>query len=79
MAWASRRLREAFDEPADRDRWTQHGSTRRINRSDDLEAAIEYVIDEQGESCTGSEPWRRIWTSPEGINRAAAGLTQESL
>ena len=27
-AWASRRLREAFAENADRDRWTQHGSTR---------------------------------------------------
>src|SRR5262249_21981896 len=25
-AWASRRLREAFRESADRDRWTQHGS-----------------------------------------------------
>src|SRR6516164_2785621 len=24
-AWASRRLREAFGEDADRDRWTQHG------------------------------------------------------
>src|SRR5262245_42903381 len=27
-AWASRRLREACGESADRDRWTQHGSTR---------------------------------------------------
>jgi hypothetical protein len=27
-AWCSRRLREAFNESVDRERWTQHGSTR---------------------------------------------------
>jgi len=48
-AWASRRLREAFDEDADRDRWTQHGSTRWINDEPGLAAAIAYVLDEQGE------------------------------
>jgi len=49
-AWASRRLREAFAESADRDRWTQHGSTRYLNTEEALAAAIAYVVDEQGET-----------------------------
>ncbi|MBX3400168.1 MAG: transposase [Gemmataceae bacterium] len=48
-AWASRRLREAFGEDADRDRWTQHGSTRYLNGATSLEAVVAYVVDEQGE------------------------------
>jgi REP element-mobilizing transposase RayT len=48
-AWASRRLREVFGEDADRDRWTQHGSTRWLNSSAALEGAIAYVVEEQGE------------------------------
>ena len=47
-AWASRRLREAFNEPDDRNRWTRHGSTRWINSVDVLEEKISYVLDEQG-------------------------------
>jgi REP element-mobilizing transposase RayT len=48
-AWASRRLREIFSEDADRDRWTQHGSTRWLNHESSLESGITYVLDEQGE------------------------------
>jgi REP element-mobilizing transposase RayT len=48
-AWASRRLREAFGESPDRDRWTQHGSTRYLNSEESLAAAIAYVIDGQGD------------------------------
>jgi REP element-mobilizing transposase RayT len=48
-AWASRRLREAFGEHADRDRWTQHGSTRYIWDEAALAKAIAYVLDEQGD------------------------------
>lgn len=48
-AWASRRLREAFAESADRDRWTQHGSTRWLNDESSFLRAVKYVIDEQGE------------------------------
>ncbi len=48
-AWASRRLREAFGEDADRDRWTQHGSTRYLNDAKSFEAAVAYVVDEQGD------------------------------
>lgn len=47
-AWSSRRLRETFAEPADRDRWTQHGSTRYLNDPKSVVAAIDYVLDEQG-------------------------------
>ncbi len=49
-AWASRRLREAFDESTDRDRWTQHGSTRYLNTQSALENAVAYVVDEQGDA-----------------------------
>src|SRR5215470_8580668 len=48
-AWASRRLREAFGEDADRDRWTQHGSTRYLWDVASLDGAIVYVLDEQGD------------------------------
>jgi REP element-mobilizing transposase RayT len=49
-AWSSRRLREAFEEDARRDRWTQHGSTRYVNDAQSLEAVVTYVVDEQGEA-----------------------------
>jgi REP element-mobilizing transposase RayT len=52
-AWASRRLREAYpgddDELTGRTRWSQHGSTRYIWDEEALTAAIDYVIDRQGE------------------------------
>jgi REP element-mobilizing transposase RayT len=48
-AWASRRLREAFAEDTDRDRWTQHGSTRYLWTDAALENEIVYVLDRQGE------------------------------
>jgi len=47
-AWSSRRLREAFNESQERDRWTQHGSTRWLNTETSLVEAIEYVVDGQG-------------------------------
>jgi REP element-mobilizing transposase RayT len=48
-AWCSRRLREAFRESSDRDRWTQHGSTRYLNDETSFDGAVRYVVDEQGE------------------------------
>jgi REP element-mobilizing transposase RayT len=48
-AWMSRRLRESFDESADRDRWTQHGSTRWLNTMTELEAAWHYIVHGQGD------------------------------
>ena len=55
-AWASRRLREACGESADRDRWTQHGSTRYLNTQASLDAAVAYVVDEQGETMAYFDP-----------------------
>ncbi len=49
-AWASRRLREAFDESVGRNRWTQHGSTRWLNDTIALDCSVAYVVDEQGET-----------------------------
>lgn len=48
-AWTSRRLREAFSEPRDREHWTRHGSTRWLNTQTSLHQAIAYVLAEQGE------------------------------
>ncbi|MFL5339324.1 MAG: transposase [Gemmataceae bacterium] len=47
-AWCSRRLREACNESPDRERWTQHGSTRYLNDEESFGAAVKYVIEEQG-------------------------------
>ena len=48
-AYASRALNQAsFDSPQ-RKRWTRHGSTRYLWREEDVTAAVEYVVREQGE------------------------------
>jgi len=47
-AWASRRLREAFGEDADRDRWTQHGSTLYLWTESAIAEKAEYVVNGQG-------------------------------
>ncbi len=47
-AWSSRRLREAFNESADRDRWTQHGSTRWLNTDAEFEQVRRYIVEDQG-------------------------------
>jgi REP element-mobilizing transposase RayT len=48
-AWASRRLRESFGEDADRDRWTQHGSTKYLWNEQALADSCTYVLDQQGD------------------------------
>jgi REP element-mobilizing transposase RayT len=48
-AWCSRRLREGCQETADQDRWTQHGSTRYLNDENSFHAAVNYVLDCQGD------------------------------
>ena len=48
-SWTSRRLNESFNEPADREHWTRHGSTRWLNTHASLQEAIRYVIDDQGD------------------------------
>ena len=48
-AWCSRRLREAFEEPAERERWTEHGSNPYLWTEEVLRAKIDYVLNGQGE------------------------------
>ena len=47
-AAASKKLNEAYPAERDRKRWTRHGSTRWVKTEDGLEAAIRYVLEEQG-------------------------------
>ncbi|MBZ0271671.1 transposase [bacterium] len=48
-AYTSRYLNKSGLDEADRRRWTEHGSTRYLWSRDDVVAAIEYVLYEQGE------------------------------
>ncbi|MFZ3342237.1 MAG: hypothetical protein WA213_15235 [Terriglobales bacterium] len=46
---ASRRLNQSgFDTP-DRKRWARHGSTRWLRSRENIDAAIQYVIEKQGD------------------------------
>ncbi len=48
-SYASRQLTRAGFEDNQRKRWARHGSTRYLWNQEDLEAAIHYVLFEQGE------------------------------
>jgi len=48
-AYASRKLNQVGLDAPDRRRWSQHGSTRYLWKHEDVEAAIGYVADGQGE------------------------------
>jgi REP element-mobilizing transposase RayT len=48
-SFASRRLNEMGFDGADRKRWARHGSTRWLWKREAVSAAIQYVIDQQGE------------------------------
>ena len=62
-AYTSRKLNAAgFDEP-ERKRWSRHGSTRYLWQPEHVEAAIRYVVHEQGESMAVYENQERIVTS----------------
>ena len=47
-AYASRRLKEHLNEPADRRRWTQHGSTLYLWNEQQLAEKTDYVLNRQG-------------------------------
>ena len=47
--YASRKLNRAGLDPVGRRRWTRHGSTRYLWTESQVEAAIHYVVYEQGE------------------------------
>lgn len=48
-SYASRRLNQISVDGPDRKRWARHGSTRWLFHRNDIEAAIRYVADEQGD------------------------------
>jgi len=48
-AYASRALNEAGLESKETKRWTRHGSMRYLWTNESVEAAINYVVDDQGE------------------------------
>ena len=47
-AYSSRKLNEAGMDDSGRKRWARHGSTLHLWREADVEAAIGYVVREQG-------------------------------
>ena len=48
-AYASRGLNRLRRDGSDRKRWARHGSTRWLWKDQDVEEAIRYVVEEQGE------------------------------
>jgi REP element-mobilizing transposase RayT len=48
-AYASRALNLAFHREKGRIRWTRHGSTRHLWSRERIDAAMQYVLEEQGE------------------------------
>jgi hypothetical protein len=48
-AYASRRLNQIGLDNADRRRWSRHGSTRYLWKREEVESAIGYVADRQGD------------------------------
>jgi REP element-mobilizing transposase RayT len=48
-SYASRCLSRLNPEEGERKRWARHGSTRWLRKSEQVLAALRYVVDEQGE------------------------------
>ena len=48
-AYASRELNGLGVDGPDRKRWARHGSTRWLRKDEDVQKALQYVVDEQGE------------------------------
>jgi REP element-mobilizing transposase RayT len=48
-SYASRILNQNGFDTADRKRWARHGSTRWLRERDDVENAIRYIIEKQGD------------------------------
>jgi REP element-mobilizing transposase RayT len=59
-SYISRRLNEQGFDDGDRRRWTRHGSTRYLWRPEHVEAAIHYVVHEQGEPMAVFEDKERV-------------------
>src|SRR5208337_582469 len=64
--YASRGLNEAGFENAERKSWTRHGSTPYLWKPRDVEAAVHYVVHEQGEPMAVFDGTREFDRSREG-------------
>ena len=51
-SYASRELNRLDRDGPDRKRWARHGSTRWLWKDEDLQQALQYVVEEQGEPMT---------------------------
>jgi REP element-mobilizing transposase RayT len=58
--YASRALNRAAEDGANRRRWTRHGSTRYLWKSESVGAAIHYVVREQGDPMA-------VWERPDAL------------
>jgi REP element-mobilizing transposase RayT len=58
---ASRMLNEAGLDTRERMRWTRHGSTKYLWTPKSVEAAMRYVVFEQGERMAVFEGWKGLW------------------
>ena len=67
-SYGSRRLNESGLDAPLRKRWTRHGSTRYLWKPEEVEAAIQYVVYEQGDPMAVFEQKERQLS---GENRAA--------
>jgi REP element-mobilizing transposase RayT len=63
-SYASRCLNQIRLDAPGRKRWARHGSTRWLNKPENIAAAIQYVVREQGEPMSVFE-WVRA-TLPDG-------------
>ena len=64
-AYASRRLREQFDEPGDRTRWTQHGSTLYLWSDEQVGAKVEYIYGKHSGAVVVEHALRGAGITPE--------------
>ena len=70
-AYASRGLNDAGFDNRERKRWTRHGSTRKLWTWEAVEAAIHYVVREQGEPMAVWEDLYAIVRLEEQLEAAA--------
>jgi len=47
-SYASRELNRLYPDDPDRKRWARHGSTRWLWKDEDVQRALQYVVEEQG-------------------------------
>ena len=69
-AYASRHMNQAGLDPPDCQRWTRHGSTRYLWNPEQVEAAIQYTVREQGEPLAVYENVARVLVDFDHFNHS---------